>query len=108
MTKKISILGTEYEYSETCEKDDPKLCGKDGYCDAYVKAISIEVEHNKADPEAIGDLDGFQRKVKMHEIIHAYFFEAGLQEWALDEKLVDWIAWQFPKMLETFKEVDAI
>lgn len=51
-----------------------------------------------------------------HEITHAFFFESGLQEsslqycngWAENEEMVDWVAVQFPKMLQVFKEAECI
>lgn len=46
--------------------------------------------------------------VLRHEIIHAYFFESGLLDYGTNEQLVDWIVLQFPKMLETFKRIEAI
>jgi hypothetical protein len=46
--------------------------------------------------------------VKRHEIIHAFFAESGITEWERDERLVDYMAIQFPKMLEAFKQVEAI
>ena len=52
--------------------------------------------------------DEFIKKVKRHEIIHAYFHESGLKTYAENEELVDWMAWQFPKLLATFKEIDAL
>lgn len=49
-----------------------------------------------------------------HEIIHAFLFESGLSEnfthpeYGHDETYVDWIASQFPKMCEVFKEVGCL
>lgn len=84
------------------------MCESDGYCDAYEKRIAIESEHNENAPGSIKDFESLRRKVKRHEVIHAFFFESGLADYAKNEQLVDWIAWQFPKMLETFKQIDAI
>ena len=38
------------------------------------------------------------RQVIRHEIIHAMLHESGLNEYAHDETLVDWIALQFDKI----------
>ena len=105
---KIDILGTEYDYELTTEHEDTRLCGCDGYCDAYEKRIAIENGHNKNAPGSIANFDSLYQKVKRHEIIHAYLFESGLQDYAGNEQLVDWIAWRFPKLLKTFEEVGAI
>ena len=51
------------------------------------------------------------RKNKRHEIIHAFLFESGLaenSEWAQNEEMVDFFAIQFPKLMEAFKNADAI
>ena len=51
------------------------------------------------------------RKNKRHEIIHAFLFESGLAEnssWAQNEEMVDFFAIQFPKLVEAFKEADAM
>jgi len=101
---KINILGTKYDYIETTDLVDDRLIKKDGYCDMSGKTIAVEIN-------VIGDckkLGRFKKKVKRHEIIHAYFFESGLTEYADNELIVDWIAVQFPKLLKTFQEVDAI
>lgn len=105
---KICILGTEYDYRETTEKEDVALCGNDGYCDPTAKIIAIETEHNQNDPNSVGDFGAVYRKVKRHEVIHAFFYESGLRDYAENEQLVDWIATQAPKMIETFKKLDAL
>lgn len=60
------------------------------------------------------DYSVYQEKVMRHEIIHAFLFESGLSEnfthpeYGHDETYVDWIASQFPKMCEVFKEVGCL
>ena len=49
-------------------------------------------------------------------MIHAFLAESGLSanalsnytSWAENEEMVDWIAIQFPKILEVFKEADCL
>ena len=56
-------------------------------------------------------MENFQEavpKIIRHEIIHAYLYESGLDSYAEDETIVDWIAAQFPKMAGTFGEVGAL
>ena len=50
------------------------------------------------------------KKVLCHELVHAFLFESGLggESWANNEELVDWIAFQFPKMLEAMKNANAL
>lgn len=105
---KINILGAEYDFNITTEKEDIRLCGFDGYCDAFAKQIVVDGDYNENDPNNIGDLDNFKAKVKRHEIVHAFLLESGLKDYGSDEVLVDWIAWQFPKILKIFEEVGAL
>lgn len=85
----VNILGTAYEIIEATAAEDAMLEKCDGYCDK-------------------------QKKVVRHEIIHAFLFESGLSEnfthpeYGHDETYVDWIASQFPKMCEVFKEVGCL
>jgi len=105
---KLDILGTVYDYQETTEKEDTRLCEADGYCDSYAKKIVVKNEYIENAPDSIQDFDELKRNVKRHECIHSFMFESGNREWAEDEKLIDWIAWQFPKMLKVFNEIEAI
>lgn len=81
----------------------------DGYCDKSSHKIVINTEN--------GDLDDFPRYQKQclrHEIIHAFMFESGLgANWehkpiGQEETTVDWIAVQFPKLLEVFEKAGAL
>ena len=105
---KINILGTEYDYNITTDKEDLALCNKNGYCDGYGKIIAIEHNYNEKHPDSIKNFDSFKEIVKRHEIIHAYFHESGMTNEAENELMVEWIARQFPKLLKTFQEVEAI
>lgn len=105
--KKVNILGTEYTIVP-----EPKLIEMqaDGVCKRYDKEISVRDAKDMLD-----DIDTDEAKrarlneVFRHEIIHAYFAEAGLMDvYGADEQLVDWIAIQFPKMLKSFQECDCL
>lgn len=108
MPDKITILGADYTYNETTDREDSRLCDKDGYCDVFGKSIAIETDHNDKHPDSVSNMDAFTKHVRRHEILHAYFGESGLSDYRNDETLVDWIAWQLPKIIETCKEVDAL
>ena len=105
---KLNILGTEYDYAESTAKEDVRLAENYGYYDFSERIIRIESEYNENDPNAISDFDVLKDKVIRHEIIHAFMYESGMREWTEDEKLVDWLAIQFPKMLKAFQEVHCI
>jgi len=107
--RKVNILGREYSLSESNAHEDSKLVGNDGYCDCMA-GIIVTVDDLNNDPDlfASADQKGCFNYVFRHEIIHAYFGESGLLDYSNDEKLVDWIAIQFPKMLKTFRELNVI
>ena len=111
ITMKINVLGTEYTISEASETEDAFLKKCDGYCDKTSKAIVIK---KKDDESELSDFDVYKKKVIRHEIIHAFLFESGLhenfkhEEWGHDETTIDWFAVQFPKILQAFKEADAL
>lgn len=104
--KKVNVLGTEYTVKIVDESDDPILKKNDGYCDDTTK--TCVVANMKPDEMSKGNLEEYQKKVIRHELIHAFLFESGLSEMSYDETFVDWIAAQFPKIMETFKEADCI
>ena len=55
------------------------------------------------------ELEHYKKRTIRHEITHAILFESGLDhntEWARNEEIVDFIAIQFPKLLEIFKSIE--
>jgi hypothetical protein len=107
---KISVLGTEYDFIETTSRDDPRLTAADGCCETYAKRILIEkiiFAHEQGDDIDIQRVER-TKYVKRHELVHAFLFESGLEDLALNEQIATWIAKQFPKMLEAFRQVDAL
>ena len=113
---KINILGTEYDFQIVNKEDDKRLGNKDGYCDMYEKTIRVvDVKEYEDDIDQCKNLKEYIKKISRHEIVHAFLCESGLCEntnsiesWAYNEEMVDWIAFQFPKMLEVFRQVDAL
>lgn len=109
---KINVLGTEYTLAVCSEEEEPRLKGIDGFCDDSTKELFVEsYADSQDDPRAKANLEVQRRKVKRHEIIHAFLFESGLaenSEWAQNEEMVDFFAIQFLKLLEAFREADAL
>ena len=99
MAKTINILGQKYKYSETTVKDDSELSDCDGYVEKTKKRIVVNSDI---------DTEYMKRKIRRHECLHAFFHESGLDAYSADETLVDYIANVFPKLLKTFKKVNAI
>lgn len=107
----VGVLGTMYSIEQSNKVDDISLDHMDGYCDTSTKTIVIDTFKNyEGQPDSLGNLDEYEKKVIRHELIHAFLFESGLSNnsWAKDEEIVDWIACQFPKMLKAFEQCDAI
>ena len=108
---KVNVLGMEYSIVIADESEDKLLVGADGYCDKTTKRIGIHTEGKSCE---LGCFEVYQKKVLRHEIIHAFMFESGIAEnfehkqFGQEETLVDWIAIQFPKMLEAFKQADCL
>jgi hypothetical protein len=105
---KVNILGAEYDYEIVSDGEDKTLEDNNGYCDEHAKIIRIDGGYNEKHSMSTKNMGEFMRKVKRHELVHAYMCESGLREWADNELLVDWIAAQFPKMSETFWELDCL
>ena len=109
--KSVNILGTDYKIEIRNKKDDKLLEKCDGYCDytTHLIVVTSEPEDNE-----LQDFKSYQKKVLRHELVHAFLSESGLScnfkhdEWGQDETMVDWIAIQFPKMLQVFQELDCL
>lgn len=103
---KINVLGTEYTINEATENEDPKLTGKDGYCDSSTKTCVIDRLEN-TDIDSMGNMEEYKNSVKRHELIHAFLYESGLDScsWADNEEIVDWLAIQWHKINVTFEQL---
>lgn len=108
---KINILGSEWEILERSENDDQRLEGCDGYCDWTIKTIVVEREITGT----LTNMEAYLKKVKRHEIVHAFLLESGLDEcsgetdaWARNETMVDWFARMGIKIHSAWVAADAI
>lgn len=104
----VNVLGTDYSIIQSNKVDDMCLENCSGYCDKSVKKIVIDTFQEA--PNSLENLDEYKKEVIRHELIHAFLFESGLGDnsWAKNEEIVDWIACQFPKILEAFRKADSI
>ena len=110
--KTIYVLGQKYTVTTTTEEKDVRLHDADGICDKYSKEIVIRdlSEESKA-PDAVRKFEDYVKKILRHEIIHAYFFESGMDvesSYALNEELVDWMAIQLPKIAQTCEKLKVL
>lgn len=101
----VNVLGTEYEIrtNEEIGKDLLSI-GRDAECDLYAKVINLMDKDQIRDGSTESKIKYWNSMLR-HEIIHAFFFESGLDCYSQDEKLVDFIALQFPKLKKLFEEV---
>ena len=104
---KADILGTTYKIKRKNFKD----ADVDGWFDGTSKTIVIR----KDNYNNVGNFEYLMKKQLRHEIIHAFLYESGLdcnfehlQQFGHEETTVDWIAIQFPKIYEVYKEAGAI
>jgi len=111
--QKVNVLGTEYTIKMDVPQEDMPLNG-DGCIDPSIKTIMI-MDFGEPDGDSIKDLESYKKKTMRHEIVHAFLYESGLwsnsgnvKAWGQSEEITDWIALQFPKMLQAFINVDAI
>jgi hypothetical protein len=110
----VNVLGTEYRvYMGVKEADDEILRDADGYTDKTSHKIVIADKLKDTD---LDDYGAYVKKVLRHELVHAFLFESGLGGCAAwhegddehPEQMVDWIAFQFPKILKAFQTVGAL
>lgn len=93
---RINILGTTYTTHVVSTKD---IDNHAGMCEFYKKKISICNDFD--------DIEDKQRVIR-HEILHAFFHESGLNEYADNETLVDFIATQFPKLHKLYEDLEVL
>lgn len=116
----VSILGVPYKIeTHKISKDEVLDKNKfDGYCSMTARLIVIAdlTEEKYFEWSCENEKNAYRKAVLRHEITHAFLNESGLSSstvvpvdgWAKNEEMVDWIAIQFPKMLEVFEEVGCI
>lgn len=107
----INILGANWAIIERSEADDDRLHDCDGYCDWATREIVVEREIQGN----LYDMDAYVKKVKRHEIVHAFLAECGLCEcsgetdaWAMNETMVDWFARMGERIYKAWAEAAAI
>lgn len=115
--RKINILGTEYTIRIRSSKNDASLKAEYdicGYCSSNTKEIVIrDLASHYADRRTVRWYYNFVAGTIRHEITHAYLCESGLngetsrsESWAVNEEMIDWMAYQIPKVAKTFMELD--
>ena len=72
----------------------------DGYCSYPKKQIVLDKD---VDPK-------YKEHIFVHEVVHATLYESGLENqtkdgWAVNEEIIDWIAFQASKIVKAVKPV---
>ena len=103
---KANVLGQDYDI---IIDDTLKDKNKDGECLMYEKEIHIRAAQDMLEQDASmsAKVTSWNETLR-HELIHAFFFEAGLADYCSDETLVDFIAQQFPKLQKIFTEAGCV
>ena len=113
--KKVSILGTKYNvHIGVSYQKDIELKERFGYCSHVEHTIVVgdfstcDSWKNECEQARLAQ----ERLTLRHEIIHAFLNESGLTSssngvdcWAKNEEMVDWIAIQYPKIKKVFKNL---
>lgn len=102
----VNVLGTEYQIQSSEDIHRTLMESQNtGECDMYAKVISISPQEYIINDSREDVRKSVYNICMRHEILHAFFHEAGVDKYSADETLVDFIAMQFPKMKELFEEV---
>lgn len=116
----VDILGTTYKIiiKKISEDEDLKNRRLSGRCNRFHHEIIVA---DMEETEYFGELTEtekteYKKEVLRHEIVHAYLNESGWSTTRMfsgldgrqTNEMVDWIALQFPKMIDTFKQAGAI
>lgn len=100
----VNILGTEYDI--TFDADDEDLDGETRY---YKNQINVRSVENLL---SVGDTDEEKKarfkEVVRHELIHAFLFESGNEEYARDERLVSLLSILSPKIFNLFQNLNIL
>ncbi len=103
---KIYVFGREYEVCFRSEEEYAKFVKSEanGLAELYDGKLYLNKTALSETDMTYANFDGFVRKVLMHEIWHAIFFELGIREYYQDERLVDILAHKTPQILEVFND----
>lgn len=115
--KQVNILGTEYRVCEKKYLQEPEFAARqiNGYCNWPEKQIVYcdMQTYPGYEMEGSAHLDILEKQILRHEIVHAFLFESGLgyssatvDSWATNEEMVDWLAYQLPKIKKACEELD--
>jgi len=110
---KINILGSEWTIKSCTKGEDAALTHLSGYADHTSRTIVIRIYASKRN--SLDNAQIYRNKVTRHEIVHAFLFESGLAEnsigtdsWAGNEEMIDWFAFQGPKIYKAWQDAGVV
>ena len=110
---KLNILGSMWSVIGKSAEEDKRLRGLSGMTDFSVREIVI-TDAPTEEYTIVDQHEDMQRTIR-HELIHAFLAESGLwvnsgqvENWAMNEEMVDWLALQFPKIHAAMAEANAL
>ena len=120
--EKVNVLGEEYTIEFKNSGEDQTLTGMHerafGVTDCMRKKIILRDRSNDSagwKKESEYSILEWTKKTLRHEIVHAFFAESGLHEsaracgsWPRNEEMVDWWAFQGPKVMKAWREAGAL
>ena len=113
----VNVLGTQYRIEVRKRADEPYMVENelDGYCSSMDKLIVVS---DMSDAKFVSETEkeNYFKHVLRHELVHACYAESGLSDcansvqgaWCKNEEMIDWIAYQFPKMIKVFEEAGCL
>ena len=109
----VYILGTQYNIKLIPESDDLMLKTLCGYTDQTAKKIVVKlIEKQGNTAQNVAD---YAKNIMRHELIHAFLFESGLGTcandtdcWSQNEGMLDWFAYQSPKIFKLFQQLNCL
>ena len=109
----VYILGTKYNIKLIPEADDPMLKTLGGYTDQTTHKIVVKLIEKQCN--TVQNVADYAKNIMRHELIHAFLFESGLGAcaneidcWSQNEKMVDWFAYQSPKIFKLFQQLNCL
>ena len=109
----VYVLGTKYNIKLISESDDPMLKTLGGYTDQTAHKIVVKLIEKQSD--SVQNLADYSKNIMRHELIHAFLFESGLGTcanevdcWSQNEEMVDWFAYQSPKIFKLFQQLNCL
>ena len=117
VANKVNVFGTEYRIEIKNRKDDEYMVKNslDGYCSTTEKLIVVSDMSDDMYTSEKGKQYHLKHVVR-HELLHAVFGECGLSDcancfdgsWVNNEEMIDFVAFQFPKILEIFRQAGCL